>query len=267
MVVLNYEVKHIRKNPYTRSGNKLLRVQAVVDHWTANFGGNAEMHYRYFNSGAGGRYAGAHIFVDRHKALEIIPLDEVAYHCNDGGTPRLKLSSLRASASYYPEGNGNLLTLGVEMCVEEDGTIHPDTIVRTALVHQYLQKKFPQLEDTENRFVMHNMVTGKNCPAPMVADKSKWEHLLKLTDSDLSNKKEEVKVAKTNEPSKWAKEIWERSVYNGYFDGSDPQGNMTREQAAAVIERVVNNVDKYLVNPLEEKTEKLEKEIEELKKK
>lgn len=191
MVELNYQIKHIKKHPTTRPGYKLLRVQAAVDHWTANFGADADNHFTYFNSSLPNsndklpankkRYASAHIFVDRFKALELVPLDEVCFHANDGGTARLKLPTLRATSPQYPAGNANLLTIGIEMCVEKDGTIHSDTIKRTALVHQMLQSRFPQLKDTYNRFVTHHMVTGKPCPRPMVDRPSKYTELLDMT--------------------------------------------------------------------------------------
>ncbi|WJV20675.1 N-acetylmuramoyl-L-alanine amidase [Rossellomorea marisflavi] len=214
MVQLNYKVKHIKKHDTTRPGIKLLRVQAVVDHWTANFGATAEGHFTYFNSTLpdtndrvsekNKRYASAHIFVDKNEAIELVPLDEVCFHANDGGTSRLKLSALKATHHSYKEGNANLLTIGIEMCVEADGTIHPDTIKRTALVHKYLQSKFPDLKDTKNRFVRHYDVTGKNCPAPMVTDKSKYDELLKLTDEDIkleAPKKDVQPAAKPSTPS------------------------------------------------------------------
>ncbi|WP_083573695.1 hypothetical protein [Rossellomorea aquimaris] len=114
MIKLNYKEKHIKKHPTTRTGIKLLRVQAAVDHWTANYGATAENHFKYFNETLPNqnddlpegdkRYASAHIFVDKHKALELVPLDEVCFGANDGGTARLKLQTLRATDSRYPEG-------------------------------------------------------------------------------------------------------------------------------------------------------------------
>jgi N-acetylmuramoyl-L-alanine amidase len=218
VVKLNYQIKHIKKNKYSRPGYKLLDQQAVIEHWTANYGANAEDHWRYFNETVIRikRYAGAHIFVDRHKALELIPLDEGTFGGNDGGTAGLKLQTLRATDSRYPtidgEGNANLLCIHVEMCVEEDGTIHPDTISRTALVNQYLQKKFKQLKDTKNRFVRHFDVTGKNCPAPMVSNPNLWKELLELTDSKVvipPKKPAVVEVAEENTDSQ--KTNWVRS--------------------------------------------------------
>jgi N-acetylmuramoyl-L-alanine amidase len=192
MVALNYQKRHIRKNEFSRPGYKLLRVQAVVDHYTANPGADADNHFNYFDKTIIRikRYAGAHIFVDRHKALELIPLDEGSFGANDGGNASLKLQTLRARDSRYPtvtgDGNANLLCIHVEMCQELNGTIHPDTIKRTALVHQMLQKKFPQLKDTYNRFVRHYDVTGKNCPAPMVKDPSLYKYLLDMTHGKIA---------------------------------------------------------------------------------
>jgi N-acetylmuramoyl-L-alanine amidase CwlA len=197
LVKLNYKKKHIKKHHTTRTGIKLLRVQACVDHSTANPGATALNHFKYFNKTLPAqndrlperrkRYASAHIFVDKKEAIELVPLDEICFGANDGGTAGLKLSTLRATDPRYPtidgEGNANLLCVHVEMCLEADGTIHPDTIKRTALVHQMLQKKFPQLKDTRNRFVRHFDVTGKNCPAPMVSNPGMWDNLLNLTDS------------------------------------------------------------------------------------
>ncbi|WP_342515403.1 N-acetylmuramoyl-L-alanine amidase [Sutcliffiella sp. FSL R7-0096] len=190
MVALNYKKRHIRRHPTTRPGIKLLRVQAVVDHATANHGASASNHFTYFDSSLPDlndkqpedkkRYASAHIFVDKEEALELVPLDEVCFQANDRRQGPL-LSTLRATSPQYPGGNANLLTVSVEMCQEKDGSIHPDTLKRTALVHQMLQNRFPQLKDTYNRFVRHYDVTGKNCPAPMVTRASYYKELLDMT--------------------------------------------------------------------------------------
>lgn len=183
MVALNYKKDHVIINPYSRSGDKLLRVQAIVIHYTANPGANALMHANFFDGADGGayRYAGAHIFVDRKEALEVIPLNEVGYHANERKAGPL-LSALKASTSYYPGGNANLLTIGIEMCIEKDGSFHPDTVERTRQVVKMLQAKFPQLRDTQNRVVRHYDITGKNCPKPFVENKQAWNAFLKSID-------------------------------------------------------------------------------------
>ncbi|WP_079516507.1 N-acetylmuramoyl-L-alanine amidase [Rossellomorea marisflavi] len=181
---LNYRVDHVQINEFSRPGDELLRLQALVVHYTANPHANAEEHQEFFDGedGGGGRYAGAHIFVDKDEAVEVIPLNEIGYHANDGGTAHLKLPALRATAGFYPGGNANLLTIGIEMCIEEDGTFHRNTIERTIAVIRVLQERFPQLRDTKNRVVRHYDVTGKICPKPYVDDPAAWTEFLNAID-------------------------------------------------------------------------------------
>lgn len=183
MVALKYKHDHVIVNKYSRPGDPLLRVQAIVIHYTANPDASALMHANFFDGEDGGayRYAGAHIFVDRKEALELIPLNEVGYHANERKAGPL-IPALKASADYYPRGNANLLTIGIEMCIEKDGSFHPDTIERTRLVVQMLQAKFPQLADTKNRVVRHYDITGKICPKPFVENPTAWANFLASID-------------------------------------------------------------------------------------
>lgn len=190
MVSLNYEIKHIKKHHTTRTGNKLLGVSAEVLHYTANNGGTADNHFTYFNTTLPNsndklpkdkkRFASAHIFVDRHKALELIPLDEVAFHANERKAGPL-IPVLKATAPYYKGGNANLITLGIEMCMEKDGTIHPDTIARTILVVKMVQERFGK-----QPIYRHYDITGKNCPAPFVANKNLWFNFLNEVNKDVA---------------------------------------------------------------------------------
>lgn len=49
---------------------------------------------------------------------------------------------------------------------------------------------------------------------------------------------EQPESGKPDQPSPWAKEAWEKAVALGIFDGTNPQGNLTREQAAVVLDRL-----------------------------
>lgn len=156
-----WQDKFIRVNKYSRPAKKLQAVRKLVLHWTANYGGTAENHYRYFNN-LSDRYASAHIFVDKNEAICIIPLSEVAYHANDGsyrGVPELR-------------PNANYLSIGVEMCVEKDGTFHPNTIARTEDVFVELCRRYKLNPLTD--IVRHYDITHKNCPAPWVKDSQKF---------------------------------------------------------------------------------------------
>jgi N-acetylmuramoyl-L-alanine amidase len=155
--------KFITVNEYARSGKKITGVKKLVIHYTANNGGTAQNHHDYFQN-LNDRYASAHIFVDKTEALNIIPLNEVAYHAgdvqkrNEDGTAWRGVKELLPSANY--------LSIGVEMCLEKDGTFHPDTISRTEDVFVDLCKLYKL--DPIKDIVRHRDVTWKNCPAPWV---------------------------------------------------------------------------------------------------
>ncbi|WP_310877187.1 peptidoglycan recognition protein family protein [Priestia megaterium] len=161
-----WEDKIIGVNTYARSGKKLSAVRKIVMHYTANPGASAENHYKYF-SNLKDRYASAHFFVDSKDALCIIPLNELAYHCNDvqkrvGGAPYRGVSELRP--------NGNQYSIGIEMCIEKDGSFHPETLKKSEDVAAELCRRYKL--DPQEDIVRHYDVTAKNCPAPWVSDSS-----------------------------------------------------------------------------------------------
>jgi N-acetylmuramoyl-L-alanine amidase len=152
-----YDTNLVVINKYSRPGIKLQSVKGIVEHWTANLGGTDTGHQSFFDGldGGGSRYAGAHIFVDKDSATLIIPLDEVAYHANES---KCRVSALGT--------NANLNTIGIEMCVEKDGSIHPDTVERTKQITAHLCSFYKLNPATD--IYRHYDITGKNCPRPWV---------------------------------------------------------------------------------------------------
>jgi N-acetylmuramoyl-L-alanine amidase len=163
----NWQTDYLQINEFSRPGYKLLGVKGVVIHWTADPGATDEREVLFFDGadGGGSRYASAHIFIDRDSATLDIPLNEVAYHANDHAC---KVAKLVATAPYYKNGGANLTTIGVELCVEKDGTIHADTISRAVQVVADLCRQFKLNPKTD--VYRHYDVTGKNCPAPWVSN-------------------------------------------------------------------------------------------------
>ncbi|MGG4390495.1 N-acetylmuramoyl-L-alanine amidase [Priestia megaterium] len=149
-----------RKN--TRPQFLLVDVRGIVVHYTATPKATALNERNYFNDGAGGRSASAHIFVDKNEARQVIPFNEVAYHANDH---KCKIPALTATTKYYKQGDANLTTIGVEMCIEKDGSLHPDTVKRTVEVVAKLCATFNL---TDKNIYRHYDITGKNCPAMWV---------------------------------------------------------------------------------------------------
>lgn len=199
-----WKEKFISPNKFSRPQLKLNGVRKLVLHWTANYGATAENHYSYFNN-LKDRYASAHIFVDKKEAINIIPLNEVAYHANDG--------SYRGVSALKP--NANYLSIGVELCVEKDGTFHKDTIAKAVKVFAELCKKYKL---NENDIVRHYDITHKNCPAPWVTDSSKFTEFKKSVKAELS--------VKTIAPKKAS------IVYEAHVQGIGWQGKKKDGQTA-----------------------------------
>lgn len=186
-----WKEQFIPKNQFSNPQVKLTEVRKLVLHWTANFGAGAENHYNYFKN-LKDRYASAHIFVDKNEALNIIPLNFIAFHANDTQKRNADGSSWRGIKELLP--NANYLSIGIEMCVEKDGNIHPDTIKRTEDVFVELCKKFNL--DPIKDIVTHRMITYKNCPAPFVAN----EKLFVDFKNRVKEKMNPVTVAKVEQP-------------------------------------------------------------------
>lgn len=163
----SYKTSYINKNKYTRPGDKLASVKGIVLHYTANPGASAANHKTYFGNGAGGRYAGAHIFVDEKEALCIVPLNELAYHANEN---KCRISKLKGHVGNY-YGDANCTAIGIEMCINKAGKIEEATFNRTVNVVAELCKKYKLGVDDLYR---HYDVTGKNCPAPWVSNPSEF---------------------------------------------------------------------------------------------
>lgn len=160
MVVIKQDL--IPVNGYGRPGKKLKKVLGFVLHWTGNPGASDENHHDYLEH-QHDRYAGAHVFVDKDSATQLVPFNEMCYHANDVQKRNKDGSAYRGVPKFG--SNANEVTIGIEMCVEKDGTIHPKTIENTVSVMAQLCKQF-KLESSD--IYRHYDVTAKKCPAPFV---------------------------------------------------------------------------------------------------
>ncbi|MGG1219407.1 N-acetylmuramoyl-L-alanine amidase [Priestia endophytica] len=150
---------YVKINPYTRPARKNYGVKGIVMHYTATPKATAKNERDYFNGTciALKRYASAHYFVDKTEVRQIIPDNEIAYHAHDRSKCYIdKLSP-----------NANFTALGVEMCIEADGSLHPDTVKRAVELVTYLCNKYGL---STSDIYRHYDVTEKNCPAMWVAN-------------------------------------------------------------------------------------------------
>lgn len=147
-------------NQFSRPGTKRNYTRNVCFHYTANPGATAENHFGYFGKTLANQdpfdsktdtYASAHVFIDRVQTLVIIPLDEVAYHASQA----------------------NPYSIGIELCIEQDGSFHPDTIKQAIEFGAWVAKEYNLSPLTD--FIRHYDVTGKICPKPWVDVPADWE--------------------------------------------------------------------------------------------
>lgn len=178
----------IQINPFTRPARKNYGIKGIVEHYTASNGATAKNIRDYFNGTCirKKRYASAQYAVDKHEIRQLIPDNEVAYHAHD-------------NSRCYPSElgtNANFSTIGIEMCVEYDGTLHPDTVKNAMRLTAYLLKKYNL---PVSRVYRHHDITGKNCPAMWVSNPSefvkfKQEVQDELTPAKVSTASEKVYV-------------------------------------------------------------------------
>lgn len=184
-------------------------VRFLVIHYTANKGDTAKNNADYFANGSHG--ASAHYFVDETSVWQSVQTADTAWHCG--------------AQVYAHEECRNANSIGVEICMwDKNGNLRQGSIDHAVELCREIVKTYGI---TEDRVLRHYDVTWKKCPAPMVDDPELWAAF-----------KEAIFVDETNTPSSWAKESWEKAVALGVFDGTDPRGPLTREQAAAVLDRL-----------------------------
>ncbi|AUJ27021.1 Bifunctional autolysin precursor [Virgibacillus dokdonensis] len=114
-------------NKNARPRIKNLGVEFLVAHETANNNADADAHYNYFQGITFS--ASAHTFIDDNKILEIIPLDEKAWH--------VRYDVPRDNQMYGDDAND--IAIGTELCRTGDFNKAYD---RYVWYHAYLCKKF-----------------------------------------------------------------------------------------------------------------------------
>lgn len=141
--------------------NRTIDYIVIHDTGNKNLGANAEMHYRYFNSG--NRNASADFFVDDMQILKVNDYTKYyTWHCGDG-------------KGQYGITNRN--SIGIEMCVNSDGNFER-VLANTIQLVKELKKEFPNA-----KVVRHYDASRKNCPASLSANNWEgWRNFLKKVD-------------------------------------------------------------------------------------
>jgi N-acetylmuramoyl-L-alanine amidase CwlA len=99
----------------------------------------------------------------------------------------------------------------------------------------------------KSHIIRHFDVTGKKCPVYWVDDarwKSEFWDKIQEGEDDMT-KEEVIKIIEEYEAAKekksvdsWAKSAWDKAKKKGILDGTKPKSPVTREQIAAVLDRL-----------------------------
>jgi len=164
---VNYRVDHIpRTTPNNRRPGTRMEPTTITIHNTGNPSSTARNERAWLTNQLNTRTASYHIVVDDREAIEVIPLNEVAWHAGDGS---------RSSS-------GNRTSIGIEIC--ESGN-YERTLQRAA---QLVAELLLERNWGTDRLRRHYDWSGKNCPRIMNADGnwSGWDSFVNRVSQSLN---------------------------------------------------------------------------------
>lgn len=195
----------------------LSAIKFIVIHDTANDkrGADAMAHYRYLQHAT--RSGSAHYYVDDKDIVQTIDDSVVAWAVGDKWA---KKNRTRDDVTNYN-------SISVELCINK-GIDKAKAYQNMLWLTRYLMQTY------HAEVVRHYDATGKPCPRSWQANNwSQWWRF----------KKELI-----NMPSKWAEKDWNWAVDNHITDGSNPQGQCTREQVVSLLKRMYDLIKKEVQN-------------------
>lgn len=246
-----------------RTGTKLLGIEGLVIHWIGVCQADA---YRVRGSFTGTNLGTPYISdYNTGDILQVMPDTEMANHV---GATKYTDTKRALLGSKSP----NKYLVGIECCIG-DKTIPADWSVPGK--HMELgspsDKQYKALVEFAadflsrhglgvGRLYRHYDITGKLCHVWFCKDEARWtkfkadvatamkgeidmtkEELQAMVDNAVDkalSERDTVVAAAIQRVSPWAAKSWEKAVAQAVFDGTRPGGNLTREQAAAVLDRL-----------------------------
>lgn len=150
------------KNHYT--GVNKCKYITIHETGNTNKGANALNHAKYINNGSSATW---HYTVDDTQIIQHYGDSVQCWHCGDG------------------MGEGNLNSIGIEMCVNSDGDFNKTILNTIELVKHLMNKHNIPIENV----VQHNKWSGKDCPANIRSGKPiSWGgfiNMIKNTNNDV----------------------------------------------------------------------------------
>lgn len=246
-----------------RTGVEMSSVEGLVWHWIGVCQSDA---YRVRGSFTG-TLLGTQYISDYNTGdiLQVMPENEMANHVGANKYTDTKTALLGGKSP-------NKYLVGVECCIG-DKVIPADWA--TPGKHMELgrpsEKQYRGMVEFSadfltrhglevDRLFRHYDITGKLCHVWFVKDEARWVKFkadvaarmkgeINMTEEELTAivnaavdkalaDRDTVMAESMQRVSPWATKSWEKATSKGAFDGTRPGGNLTREQAATVFDRL-----------------------------
>lgn len=160
---MEYKIDHIPKNtPNNRRPGFVMTPKYLTIHSTGNPSSTAKNERAWLTNPTNDRQASYHIVVDEKEAIEVLPLNEVAYHAGDGN------------------GQGNRASIGIEIC--ESGNRQKTLNNAVKLVAKMLRERGWGVDKLRRHFDW----SGKICPRILQPNNwAGWEQFKKDVQKEL----------------------------------------------------------------------------------
>lgn len=188
----------------------------IVVHNTANDASAAnEIAYMIRND----NQTSFHYAIDDKEIIQGIPENRNAWHAGDGNGP------------------GNRDGLAIEICYSKSGG--PRFVAAEKLAAVFIAFKLKEKGWDMDRVKKHQDFSGKYCPHRTLD--MGWQRFLDMVQVESNKLKGGAGMtADKNTPSTWAKGAWDWAKKEGWLDGTRPKDNVTREELAVVLKKLVD---------------------------
>lgn len=159
-----------------------------------------------------------HYAIDDKEIIQGIPENRNAWHAGDGGS-----------------GTGNRKGLSIEICYSKSGGQR--FIDAEKLAAKFIAYKLKEKGWGIDNVKKHQDFSNKYCPHRTLD--MGWQRFLDMVQRELNALKGVDKVADKNQPGAWAKSAWDWAKKEGLLDGNRPKDNLTREEFAVVLKKVI----------------------------
>lgn len=168
----------ISSNKYSIKAPYAINPMYITVHNTAN-DASAENEIKYMHNND--NQVSFHVAADDKEVIQGLPFGRNAWHCGDG------------------HGNGNMKTIGIEICYSKSGGVRYDKAEENAV--QYIAKLLKERGWGIDRVKKHQDWSGKFCPHRILSE-GRWNSFLKRIEQAMKGEIKGVTITIDKEETK-----------------------------------------------------------------